>query len=246
MKAYIKYANSAWVITFSCESQFAYGGLLSSTDDGITWVERASVTSGGQQENITASRLTLHEPVYVSETATWVVYGDLYDINNTKYIGKMYTSTNGTSWLRKESSTNVIISKIIDANGDVLVAKNSYYSNNWHADLYKYSADLSQNTRVDSNNVGANTSKVITDILYSSKYQKYLYCLKEGRISYSADLAVWHIVMNQTNSNLLLETSISFIGCGVSNNLYYSLGTATNNVKAILDWLIYAVDNILA
>ena len=245
-KAYIKYANGVWVLTFSCASQDGFGGLLSSTDGGTTWVERTSVTLGGQQENITASRLTLHEPVYISETDTWVVYGDLYDTTSLNYIGKMYTSTNGTSWLRKESSTNAIISKIIDADGDVLVAKNSYYSNNWHADLYKYTANITNATRVDSNNVGANTDKVITDILYSSKYQKYLYCLKDGRISYSADLTVWHIIMSQTNSNLLLETSISFIGCGVSNNLYYSLGTATNNVKAILDWLIYAVDNILA
>lgn len=245
-KAYIKYANSVWVITFSWTSQAEYGGLLSSTDGGITWVERASVTSWGESVNITSVRLTLNEPVYISETATWVVYGYHYDLTNYQYIGKMYTSTNGTNWLIKESISNAIISKIIYANGNVLVGKNLYYSDNWHSDLYKYTADLTYNTRVDSTNVGAYTTRVIADILYSSKYQKYLYCLKDRWIAYSTDLEEWHLVMNQTYSSLLLETSISFIGCGVSNNLYYSLGTATNNVKAILDWLIYAVDNILA
>lgn len=235
-KAYIKYANGVWVLTFSYISQANFGGLLSSTDSGATWVEQTSIT---------ALRLNLHEPVYISETDTWVVYGHRYDMSNQDYIGKMYKSTNGTSWQTVASSSKTVISKIIEANGEVLVARTEYYTNNWHTSLYKSTANLTQESLVYSIDVGSHNDRIITDILYSSKYQKYLFCINNGWIEYSADSDNWNTV-SYNDVTLLLETSISFIGCGVGSDLYYSAGTATNNVKEILDWLIYAIDNLLS
>ena len=232
----ICYANGLWVAGSDIMQNPT--GLYWSTD-GKNWTQGTGTTTGFESicyANgiwVAGSASPTHaffwsidgkswtQSTVVSDTIWCIHYANGIFVAGTSYY--LYWSTDGQTWTQGTGATaGVGVNSIYYANG-IWVAGGRFWSTdgkNW------------------TQSTGGGSSQ---GVYYASGLW-----VAGGRF-WSTDGKNW---TQSTLSVVDYSWAVYFAnGVWVSVNnrigVYYSVGTRSNNVKAILDWLIYAVDNML-
>lgn len=226
----IVYDNGKWVIAINAGGTSGKGGLVVSSDGGDTWTEITNLTTTG---------LSLMHLMYISDKNLWVAGGFVFTSSFSS--ARLYTSTDALNWsaVSFPSGTYESVSGILykDNNFIVSLSKSVGYQQ-IQGNLYKTSDFTTWELLYNANTYS------FTALFYSDRYKRYLFSSSASDTVVSPDLSTWQVV--EGHFSHFLDTEISILGVPqYGRRVAQSEGAPTNNVKTILDWLIYAVDNML-
>ena len=261
--SHIYYADGMFVAT-TYATNGTYHGVYWSTD-GKTW------TQGTSQETYGDIQLTSCVEVCYAN-GVWVVGASASASNHFQGI---WYSTDGKVWHRWIAGASPVITRLVlYANGIWVASGGSYtfWSNDgitWtSAEIIHASASTANNVLYFANG----TWVLIQEQIFTSSDGKAWTVLSglqgngvgvawknnlwvigtSQKLYYSSDLITWTPCTIETTprvgffvynvNSLWLTSNYNYAELRES---FYSEGTLTNNVKTILDWLIYAVDNML-
>lgn len=223
--ACVEYVNGLWVAGCSDTNR----GIFTS-DDGKIWT-RLNIDFGG----------SIYHIKYANDM--WVAGGE--PVGTSGSVG-LWWSLDGKVWSQGTGNYDPTTTFIEYANG-IWVAGGQYYLSgsatlryrlNWSEDGKTWSHGSIPSGQDLEEFIGAYYSKGIwiacTVNYFSSSYEGGLFTSENGKTWTKKSLVVGY--PHKDNGKWLVFGD---------RGIYMETGTSTNNVKSILDWLIYAVDNLI-
>lgn len=143
-----------------------------------------------------------------------------------------YWSTNGINWT--QGNSNVHLDLFLFVNGLWVGGSTNGYGLYWSNDGKNWNSAIS--------GVGIIRSLEYNDGLW-------LACTSFRGVMWSSDGKNWQVsltpAIRTTDCYSVAYYNHKYVMGTASTGIWVSLGTLSNNVSAILDWLLYAVDNLL-